>query len=654
MSFPLQTPTTNPHPPPDDGNLRDWGQSVLPEKNRDGQEETVPARGTLPVPEVGTQNRYVTLAVCGLLLLAVALVFGQTARHGFVNLDDDRGVYNSPHVTGGLTVSGVAWALIHRSPGIGGWEPLTLVSHAAVWQCCGPNAGVHHLVNVLLQAASAVLLFLVLRSMTGRFWPSALVAALFAIHPLRVESVAWVTERKDVLSGLFFMLTLWAYANYVRHPFSFARYVAVMVFLALGIMSKSIMMTLPAVLLLLDYWPLGRITTGKSKSSFDDPSAMFLRWLPRAVRARLSPSPATTMLAEKRINLRSRLVGLVLEKFPLLAFVPIAVLQELCYEAETAVVAPEDHVSLPWRLGNALVSYVTYLGKTVWPTGLIPLYLHPKDSLPVGHIIGAAVLLVCISAAALALWRRCPYLLIGWLWYLGILLPASGVVEFGYGLQAMADRFTYLPQIGLYLAFVWAVADLCRRWSFRRWACGGASVLALAIFMGCAWRQTSFWRDSTTLWTHAVACSPQTMLVHRLLGGALLDQRRTREAVQQLREALELKPHSVTTNYNLGTALAAAGRLDEAIFYYRRALEIRPDFAIAHCALASALTQQGRLDEALAHYRRSVELQPNDALAHEGMGGILCRPRSVRRSPAPLPTSDRNPPQPGHGSQQPR
>jgi tetratricopeptide (TPR) repeat protein len=303
--------------------------------------------------------------------------------------------------------------------------------------------------------------------------------------------------------------------------------------------------------------------------------------------------------------------------------VPIAVLQELCYEAESAVVAPEDHVSLPWRLGNALVSYVTYLGKTVWPTGLIPLYLHPKDSLPVGHIIGAAVLLVCISAAALALWRRCPYLLIGWLWYLGILLPASGVVEFGYGLQAMADRFTYLPQIGLYLAFVWAVADLCRRWSFRRWACGGASVLALAIFMGCAWRQTSFWRDSTTLWTHAVACSPQTMLVHRLLGSALLDQRRTREAVQQLREALELKPHSVTTNYNLGTALAAAGRLDEAIFYYRRALEIRPDFAIAHCALASALTQQGRLDEALAHYRRSVELQPNDALAHEGMGGIL-------------------------------
>ena len=284
---------------------------------------------------------------------------------------------------------------------------------------------------------------------------------------------------------------------------------------------------------------------------------------------------------------------------------------------------PEYHVPLAWRIGNGLVSYVAYLEQTIWPVRLTPFYLHPGFDLPVGKIIGAAVVLACISLGALTLWRRCPYLLIGWLWYLGMLVPVNGIVEFGRGVQAMADRFTYLPQIGLYLAFVWAVADLCRSSSWRRWMCGGTSALALAILMGCAWRQTTFWHDSETLYNRILTCFPRHVLAHRVLGHLLSGQGRTEEAVQHFRKACEIKPNSSGANYNLGMALARQGRLDEAVFHYRKALEGQPNSGATHCVLAATLAMQGRFDEALTHYRRSVELDPDNALAHEGLGGVL-------------------------------
>jgi tetratricopeptide (TPR) repeat protein len=251
------------------------------------------------------------------------------------------------------------------------------------------------------------------------------------------------------------------------------------------------------------------------------------------------------------------------------------------------------------------------------------MYLHPGINLPVGKIVGAAVLLLCISIAVLVFWRRYPYLLVGWLWYLGVLLPVSGVVEFGSGVQAMADRFTYLPQIGLYLALAWAMADVCRSWSWRRWACGGASALALAILMGCAWRQTTFWRDSETMGEHILACFPGQAVGHHFLGHALSDQGRTEEAIRHFQKELEINPRSSRAAGILGVALAAQGRLGEAVSYYRKALEIHPNYKSVHCALGAALAMQGHFDEALAHYQRSLELDPNDALAHEGMSGVL-------------------------------
>jgi Flp pilus assembly protein TadD len=293
------------------------------------------------------------------------------------------------------------------------------------------------------------------------------------------------------------------------------------------------------------------------------------------------------------------------------------------YEKENETALPDYHVAIEWRMANALVADVTYLGQTVFPVHLTVLYPHPGIKLPVWKIIGAAVVLLCISTGALMLWWRCPYVLVGWLWYVGMLMPASGIVEFGRGVQAMADRFTYLPQIGLYIAIAWAVADACRCWLRRGRAVGGAAALALALLMGCAWRQTTFWRDSETLWTHTLTCFPRDALVHRLFGQLLSDQGRTTEAMQHFQKACESMPDSSGANFDLGVALTGQGRLDEAVFYFRKVLERRPNVAAAHSVLALALVNQGRLDEALAHYQRSVELEPNKALAHEGLGSVL-------------------------------
>jgi tetratricopeptide (TPR) repeat protein len=621
MSFFGQAATISSSPPPDGSSLRKGRLSVLPENKQDGPQKAGSEDDLLPASEVPLRHRYVSLAVCGLLLLAIGLVFSQTARFQFINLDDGRCIYDNPHVTAGWTASGVVWALTGRYAG-SGWAPVAWMSHMAVWQCFGDNAGAHHVASVLVHAAAAVLLFLVLRSMTGRLWPSALVAALFAIHPLRVESVVWATCRKDVLSGFFFVLTLAAHANYVRHPFSFRRYAAVLISFALAIMSKATVVTLPAVLLLLDYWPFDRMTIGGGRARFRDPSEVFSSWIPMAAKAGPTPSAATTCPTERATSLRSRLVGLVLEKVPFLVLVAVSSIQHLRCEKDFDIVFPEDHVPFAWRIGNGIVSYVAYLWQIVWPVDLSLLYPHPGIHLPIWKIICAAVILSCISMGAFAIRRRCPYVLVGWLWFVGMMLPASGVVEFGGGIQAMADRFTYLSQIGLYLAFAWAMADACRCWSWHRWALGGTSALVLAVLMGCAWRQTTFWRDSETLWKHTVTCFPRHAVAYHHLGFALSSQGRIQEALQHYRKAYEIKPHLSVSNYNLGLALATLGQLDEAMSYYRRSLEIQPNSAEVHSALAAALAMQGRLDEAQVNYRKSLQIEPNDALAHEGLSSI--------------------------------
>ena len=518
----------------------------------------------------------VEVAVCALLLLAVLAAFGQTVQHEFLDLDDDAYVYGNRHVSHGLTASGVVWAFSQGEQA--SWIPLTWLSLMLDCQFYDLHAGGLHLTNVLLHALTAMLLFLMLRRMTGRLWPSALVAALFAVHPLRTESVAWVTERKDVLSGLFFMLTLWAYLEYVRHRFSWARYALLIVLFALGLMAKPMLVTVPFVLLVLDYWPLGRMVA------------------------------------------RLRSFGpLIIEKLPLLVLVAGDCLVMMLVQHHTLVFS--ERLPLWWRLGNAALNYVTYLGQFFWPAGLVVVYPRWDLALPWWQVGAAGLVLAGVTAAAFLARRKCPYLLVGWLWYLGMLLPVIGLLQ--VGCTSRADRFTYLPQIGLAIALIWGAADLCRAWPYRRWASGVASALILPVLLGCAFRQTSFWCDGETLWTRTLALTSQNYMAHNGMGGALASDHRLKEGIAHFRQAIALAPHSALVHTNLGNALIEAGRPDEAENEFRQVLELDPDDARAWERLGVLLAQRGRIDEAIACFRRSLEINPNNADACYDLGKAL-------------------------------
>ena len=503
-------------------------------------------RGT--IGGVGAGSMAPTVRV--FLLLAVTLVFGQAIGHDFVSYDDPRYVWENPHVAGGLTREGLAWVFTH-SHGFN-WHPLTGLSHMLDCQCFGLCAEGHHAVNVLLHAGTVVLLFLVLRQMTrrseraDRFWPSAFVAAVFAVHPLRVESVAWVAERKDVLSGLLFMLTLAAYLGYARHPFSLARYLLVALVFALGLMAKPMLVTVPFVLLLLDYWPLGRWQGSGEKGRKGE------REEGRRRESEFSLSPLLPFSPDHGYTVPALLTtrALLLEKLPLLALAAAASVATVLAQSEAMKL--NTCVSLPWRIGNALVSYVAYLGQLFCPLGLAVFYPHPENHLPVWEVIAAFLVLAGITVGALCSWRR-PYLLVGWLWYLGMMVPTIGLVQVGF--QSMADRYTYLPQVGLSVALAWGVAEVARSWSYRRWVCGLGSALVLAGLMACAWLQTSYWRNSETLWTHAVACTAQNAKAHSYLGMALADLGRSDEAIAHFRKALEIKPDEAEASLHLGYVL---------------------------------------------------------------------------------------------------
>jgi tetratricopeptide (TPR) repeat protein len=503
------------------------------------------------------------------------VVFGRTLGHDFVNYDDNVYVYENPAVLGGLSLKGIIWAFTHNVNA--NWTPLTLISHMLDCQLYGTQAGGHHLTSVLLHMASAIVLFLVLKKMTAALWRSAFVAAVFAIHPLHVESVAWIAERRDVLSGLFFMLTLGAYVGYVRHPRSLGRYLMVVLMLALGLMSKPMVVTLPFVLLLLDYWPLKRFTQAGGR---------LVPW------------------------------RLIVEKVPLLVLSGAACVATLFAQKEIIQSLP-----LSLRIGNALVSYVAYLGQMIYPAGLAVYYPYPGSGLALWKIITAFILLLVISSGAIAARRKQPWFLFGWLWYLGMLVPAIGLIQ--SGLRAQADRYTYLPQIGLYVLLTWAVADLCAGWRHRRVVLGGSSTILLMALMFCAHTQVSYWRNSETLWTHTLACTSYNFIGQNNLGNALLRRGRMDEAIAHYRKALQIKPDYGDANFDLGDALLQKGSVDEAIAQFQKALQINPDYTEAHFDLGIALLKMGNVGEAIAHFQRALQINPDYAEAHVNLGFTL-------------------------------
>jgi protein O-mannosyl-transferase len=554
------------------------------------------------------------VVICG-LLLAVIAVYGQTAGHDFVNFDDGDYVYENRQVQEGLTGAGVAWAFSQARVSAH-WHPLTWLSLMADVQLLKPREGPPnrprlaaemHLVNVALHAASSLVLFLLLRAVTGSVWPSACAAAIFAIHPLHVESVAWVTERKDVLSGLFGLLSLWAYAGYARRP-SLFRYLLVFAALALGLMAKPMLVTWPFLLLLFDYWPLCRQGAGSH---------------PEGTR--------------RGAGGRRRLTWLLVEKLPLVLLAAASAAVTFLAQKSGGSVISLERVSLSQRVVRATMLYVDYLGKSVWPANLAAFY-PGVQVYGAGPALAAAALLVLLTAGAV--WgagRGRPWLAVGWFWYLATLAPAIGLVQ--VGAQVMADRFLYLPQIGISIALVWTVADLVTRHSprvNRHSIVQGAAAVLFTLFLSAltvrAWQQTSYWRNSERLWNHALACTSNNSYAHAELGQALYDRGQAAEAKSEYGQALALDPRLEMAHFNLAVALAAGGRYDDAIAHYAKALEIDPSDAQAHNNLGRLFAARGHADEAVAHYRRALQIDPDFAEARCNLGAALASHGMIEES----------------------
>jgi Flp pilus assembly protein TadD len=532
-----------------------------------------------------------SLGLAAATLLTYAPVFG----NGFINLDDNYYVTDNPHVKAGLTADSLAWAWTTIYAGY--WQPLTWMSLQLDAEWYGSAAAGYHATNILLHTANVVLLFLVLRRMTRAVWRSALVAALFAVHPLHVESVAWVTERKDVLSTFFGLLALGAYVRYAQRP-GVGRYLAVVILFALSLMAKPMLVTFPCLLLLLDFWPLGRLHFG--------PPAPAARGRRKPDVPAFQPTPWRRLLAEKA---------------PLFALAAAAGIVTVATQQHVGAVHRLGDLTLGVRVGNALVSYVLYLTKTAWPEGLAVYYPHAAYPPLAWQPLAAAAALAALTALAARAARRWAYTAVGWLWFVGALLPVIGLVQVGN--QAMADRFTYVPHIGLFMALVWGAAELLGRW---RCPPAAQAVLAggvLTAFAACTWVQTGYWHDSVTLWRHALAVTPANTTALNHLGVALAERGEPGEAVPLYAAALRLGRPTAETYTNLGVALADLGNVTEATEQFTRAVALDPDHVEANTNLALMLRRQGRLDEAIARYRAVLRLSPDYALAHANLGSAL-------------------------------
>ncbi len=518
-------------------------------------------------------------AVCAALIAITWAVFGQTSQYGFVNYDDPAYVSENRQIQAGLSWQNIKWAFTHVHSH--NWHPLTTISHMADCQFFGSNAGAHHFVNVLLHSVSAVLLFLLVQQITAAFWRSAFVAAVFAIHPLHVESVAWISERKDVLSGLFFMLTLLAYVRYTRKP-NVSRYAAMTILFGCGLLSKPMLVTVPAILLLLDYWPLNRLQR-----------------------------PAAS---------GQRPAKLVMEKIPLFVLSLGSAIATLI--AQRGGIMEMAHLPFTWRVANAASVYLVYIWQMFWPINLAAIYPHPGQ-LPFWEAAGAGALVVLLTALAFVSRKRSPYFLTGWLWYLIMLLPVIGLIQVGS--QAHADRYTYLSQIGLYLAFVWGVVEFLQPVRYRREIFATLAPILIALLGWRAWIQTGYWRDTERLWKRTLAVTGRNDFAHFALGEFLLKVHRLDEAISQFEIVLAGHPNDPDLNFQMGYALMEKGDLDPAIRHFETSLKFRPDNPDTETDLGNLLLKADRIDEAVEHYRNVVRREAWSPLAHYNLAVGLHR-----------------------------
>lgn len=533
--------------------------------------------------------------VCALLLLSIGTTFFPVIHHGFVNYDDQDYITENPQVQKGLSRASVAWAF--TSTWAANWHPLTWLSHMLDWQIYGPNAGGHHASSLILHCANTLLLLLVLQSMTKGFWRSSFVASLFALHPLHVESVAWASERKDVLSTLFFMLTLWAYSRFARPGSTTTAqmlrlrrplWYCLSIFLyACGLMSKPMLVTLPFVLLLLDYWPLNRF----------------------------EPQPGAQDTGFLRRSLK--LIG---EKVPFLTLSMVSSIITFNIQRRAGAMTAIEVVPIDARLENALFSYLSYGHKMLWPQILAPFYPYQQDY-PVSRLLVAGLMMIGVTSAAIVWAKKAPYFIVGWLWYLGTLVPVIGLVQ--VGAQSMADRYSYIPLVGLFIAMSWGVSDFAKSMGFnqRVLATLGAGAIAGCVVISAF--QVRTWKNSLMLFSHAVRVTKGNYLAHHSLGAALVEAGDLKGATTHFREAVRIKPGYAQAQSDLGLALVLQGQLEEGISHYRVAIQARPGLDKPHYNLGRALVAHGELEEARAEYEAALSLNPGYVEARTALALLL-------------------------------
>ncbi len=549
-----------------------------------------------------TKQQRLTVFVCLVLALGTALLYWPSASFDFIHFDDPEYVVSNPHLKGGLSWRGLGWCF--QAGYAGNWHPLTWMSHMLDCQCFGLKPGGPHAVNFLLHAANSVLLFLLLQRMTAALWRSAMVAALFAWHPLHVESVAWIAERKDVLSTLFWLLTIWAYCNYVKNH-GVARYFLALLLFILGLMAKPMVVTLPFVLLLLDWWPLGRFHS----------------------------KPASPKLAGDAIKSPQHIL---LEKLPFMLLAAGSCVLTVVAQRRGRAIASFEGLSMMERLLNSSVSYLRYAVKMFWPADLSLIY-----PLVVGwqrwEIIAAAILIIAVSAGAVVFFRTRPYWMVGWLWFLGTLVPVIGLVQ--VGAQSMADRYTYIPSIGLFIMVCWGLYDIARRWRYHQ---VGLSIAAMSALAACALlteKQLGYWKDSPTLYRRVMAIDPNNYLIHAYYGGYLRDVRQLEQARLECEKAVQLAPAYATGHVLLAGVLLLQGKNSEAVPEMRTALKYEPDLVPLRANLADVLLAGNLYGEAAAEYRKTLEYKPDDPQLHFSLGRALAMQKKFDEARAEFETA---------------
>ncbi|MHC4159082.1 MAG: tetratricopeptide repeat protein [Planctomycetota bacterium] len=546
----------------------------------------------IKAPYTSADSRKQLFVVVVVLLCVTSAVYWQVRNHEFISLDDPKYVTANRQVQAGLSWENIKWAFTTKHAS--NWHPLTWLSHMLDCHLFGRNAGWHHFVNLLFHLVNTLLLLFVLHRMTKALWPSAFVAAMFALHPLHTESVAWVAERKDVLGMFFWLLTMWAYAAYAEHP-GFIKYMIVLLVLALGLMVKPMLMTVPFVLLMVDYWPLRRFGGNELK-------------VPAA-----GNGPQTSSF---------RL--LLLEKLPL--FILAVVSGVITLQAQRATIAPLRALDLHSRIANALVSYIAYIRMTICPAKLTVFYPH-TGKIPLWQGVVAAALLIVVSLLIIRWRRRCPYMLAGWLWYLGTLVPVIGLIQ--VGTQRYADRYTYIPLVGIFIIIAWGVPDLLKRIHFKKPVLVISAAAVISALAVCTWFQVAYWHSSITLYEHALRVTKNNHLAHNNLGLELKQKGRVNEAMTHFRLALDIFPLYGDAIANLASELIASGRPDEAIKHCTGFLQDGRDHLQIRNNLGNAYEKTGELDQAVKHYQRALQMRPDTWQVHYNLALVLIQKQQL-------------------------